>query len=102
MAINIYYLASTFIKILLHGHRELVAAIFLGVFGLLGMAVYLAAIAYLVCRRNKEATNLVALTPENPKIASESGNAEVYSLPREDIGRCSCLKGGVMQMIFKI
>ena len=49
------------------------------------MAVYLAAIAYLVCRRNKEATNLVALTSENPNICNESGNAEVYGLPREDI-----------------
>ncbi|KAJ6393044.1 hypothetical protein OIU77_022511 [Salix suchowensis] len=85
MAINIYYLASSFIKILLHGHRKLVASIFLGILGFLGMAVYLAGIAYLVCRRNKEATNLVALTSENPNICNESGNAEVYGLPREDI-----------------
>ncbi|KAB5573112.1 hypothetical protein DKX38_000306 [Salix brachista] len=85
MAINIYYLASSFIQILLHGHRKLVAAIFLGILGFLGMAVYLAGIAYLVCRRNKEATNLVALTSENPNICNESGNAEVYGLPREDI-----------------
>ncbi|KAJ6702322.1 SOLUTE CARRIER PROTEIN FAMILY 11 MEMBER [Salix koriyanagi] len=85
MAINIYYLASSFIQILLHGHRKLVASIFLGILGFLGMAVYLAGIAYLVCRRNKEATNLVALTSENPNICNESGNAEVYGLPREDI-----------------
>lgn len=85
MAINIYYLASSFIKILLHGHLKLVAAIFLGIFGILGMAVYLAGVAYLVLRRNKEATHLVALTSENPQIANESGNAGVCSLPREDI-----------------
>ncbi|KAJ6713129.1 SOLUTE CARRIER PROTEIN FAMILY 11 MEMBER [Salix purpurea] len=85
MAINIYYLASSFIQILLHGHRKLVASIFLGILGFLGMAVYLAGIAYLVCRRNKKATNLVALTSENPNICNESGNAEVYGLPREDI-----------------
>ncbi|KAJ6428274.1 hypothetical protein OIU84_023655 [Salix udensis] len=85
MAINIYYLASSFIQILLHGHRKLVASIFLGILGFLGMTVYLAGIAYLVCRRNKKATNLVALTSENPNICNESGNAEVYGLPREDI-----------------
>jgi manganese transport protein len=85
MAINIYYLASSFIKILLHGHLKLVAAIFLGIFGFLGMAVYLAGVAYLVLRRNTEATHLVALTSENPQRANESGNAGVYSLPREDI-----------------
>lgn len=85
MAINIYYLASSFIKILLHGHLELVAAIFLGIFGFLGMALYLAGIAYLVFRRNKNVTHLEALTSENPQIANESGNAGVYSLPREDI-----------------
>lgn len=85
MAINIYYLASSFIKILLHGHLKLVAAIFLGIFGFLGMALYLAGIAYLVFRRNKNATHLEALTSENPQIANESGNAGVYSLPREDI-----------------
>lgn len=85
MAINIYYLASSFIKILLHGHLKLVAAIFLGIFGFLGMTVYLAGVAYLVLRRNKEATHLVALTSENLQIANESGNAGVCSLPREDI-----------------
>ncbi|KAG6787864.1 hypothetical protein POTOM_003909 [Populus tomentosa] len=85
MAINIYYLASSFIKILLHGHLKLVAAIFLGIFGFLGMALYLAGIAYLVFRKNKKATHLVALTSENPQIASESGDAGVFSLPREDI-----------------
>ncbi|XP_011034541.1 PREDICTED: metal transporter Nramp6-like [Populus euphratica] len=85
MAINIYYLASSFIKIIVHGHLKLVAAIFLGMFGFLGMAVYLAGVVYLVFRRNKEATHLVALTSENPRIANESGNSGVYSLPREDI-----------------
>ncbi|KAG6791243.1 hypothetical protein POTOM_000355 [Populus tomentosa] len=85
MAINIYYLASSFIKILLHGHLKLVAAIFLGIFGFLGMTLYLAGIAYLVFRKNKKATHLVALTSENPQIANESGNAGVFSLPREDI-----------------
>ncbi|KAF5741788.1 Metal transporter Nramp1 family protein [Tripterygium wilfordii] len=86
MAINIYYLASGFIKYLFHGHLKIVSAVFLGMFGFLGMALYLAGIAYLVLRRNKETSNLLALTaPESRQMAHESRNEAVYSLPREDI-----------------
>ena len=51
------------------------------------MAVYLAGIAYLVLRKNKKATNLLALTaPESQQISNEQGNnVPIYCLPREDI-----------------
>lgn len=86
MAINIYYLATSFIKLLLHSHKELVAVVFAGILGFSALAVYLAGIAYLVIRRNKEATHLLALTaPESRQSANELCNASPYSLPREDI-----------------
>ncbi|KAL6137838.1 hypothetical protein ACLB2K_063127 [Fragaria x ananassa] len=82
MAINIYYLMSGFIKILLHGHFELVGIVFLGILGFSGMTLYLAGIAYLVFRKNKEAPHLLALTtPESREMA----NAQPGCLPREDI-----------------
>ncbi|GAV72358.1 Nramp domain-containing protein [Cephalotus follicularis] len=86
MSINVYYLVTSFVKLLLHSHMKLVAIIFSAIFGFLGMAMYLAAIAYLVLRKNNEATHLMALTaPEFQQMADESGNASIYSLPREDI-----------------
>ncbi|KAM5578560.1 metal transporter Nramp6 [Rosa sericea] len=83
MAINIYYLMSGFIKILLHSHFELVGVVFLGILGFSGMTLYLAGIVYLVFRKNKEAPHLLALTtPESREMA----NAQLGCLAREDIG----------------
>ncbi|KAH9667454.1 metal transporter Nramp1 [Citrus sinensis] len=86
MIINVYYLATSFIKFLFHGNLKLVEVVFLGIFGFSAMAVYLAGVAYLVLRKNKEASHLLALTThENQHSTNESGNASLYSLPREDI-----------------
>lgn len=87
MAINIYYLITAFVKLLLHSHLQTVAAVFLGIFGFSGMAVYLAGIAYLVFRKNKETTHLLAFTtPESRQMAAnELNNASMLCLPREDI-----------------
>lgn len=86
MGINIYYLMTSFINLLLHNHWELVAVVFLGIFGFSGVAIYLAAIAYLVFRPNKEAMSLLALTTsENRHMVDDAGNTSMYSLPREDI-----------------
>ncbi|KAG8643782.1 hypothetical protein MANES_11G066100v8 [Manihot esculenta] len=88
MAINIYYLAIGFIKILLHGHLKVVEVVFLGIFGFSAMALYLASIAYLVFRKNKEATHLLALTtPESRQMSNELGDTPMHNLPREDIVR---------------
>ncbi|KAH0921619.1 hypothetical protein HID58_021637, partial [Brassica napus] len=73
MGINIYYLVSSFIKLILHGHMKLVAVVFLGILGFSGIAIYLAAIGYLVFRKNRESSTL----------ASNSQTAD--TLPREDI-----------------
>ncbi|KAL2591145.1 hypothetical protein AAZV13_13G327500 [Glycine max] len=56
------------------------------IIGFSGMAMYLAGITYLVLRKNKEATHLLALTAtENQQMTNEQGNGSIYSLPREDI-----------------
>ncbi|XWS16538.1 hypothetical protein CRYUN_Cryun34aG0096900 [Craigia yunnanensis] len=86
MGINIYYLMTSFIHLLLHSHWKLVAVVFLGIFGFSGVAIYLAAIAYLVFRPNKEVTHLLALTtPESQQVVNDSGSTSMYCLPREDI-----------------
>ncbi|CAL0321974.1 unnamed protein product [Lupinus luteus] len=87
MAINIYYIVSGFIKLLVHSHLNVVAKVFLGMLGFSGIAVYLAGIAYLVLRKNKKLSHLLSLTAsENQQMANEQGNnGSLYSLPREDI-----------------
>ncbi|KAF4353748.1 hypothetical protein F8388_024317 [Cannabis sativa] len=87
MAINIYYLMTGFINLLLHNHLPLAAVIFLGIFGFSGLGVYLAGIAYLVFRKNKKVTHLLSLTgPEcQQRATNEQSNGSMYCLPREDI-----------------
>ena len=75
MGINIYYLVSSFIKLILHGHMKLVAVVFLGILGFSGIAIYLAAIGYLVLRKNRESST-------HCLPSSNSQTAE--TLPRED------------------
>ncbi|OMO74194.1 Natural resistance-associated macrophage protein [Corchorus olitorius] len=86
MGINIYYLMTSFIHVLIHSHWKTVSVVFLGIFGFSGVAIYLAAVAYLVFRPNKEATHLLALTtPGNGDMANDPGNTSIDCLPREDI-----------------
>ncbi|KAK6263772.1 hypothetical protein QUC31_011905 [Theobroma cacao] len=86
MGINIYYLVTSFIHFLLQSHWKLIAVVFLGIFGFVGVAIYLAAVAYLVFRPNKKATHLLALTtPDSRHMVNGSGRTSVDCLPREDI-----------------
>ncbi|CAL1376878.1 unnamed protein product [Linum trigynum] len=88
MAINLYYLVTGFIDILFHGHLKLAASIPLGIVGFAGMGLYLAAIGYLVFRKNKESSHLLALTtPEAQGTSNGAGDGSVDNLPREDIVR---------------
>ncbi|XP_010497303.1 PREDICTED: metal transporter Nramp1-like [Camelina sativa] len=75
MGINIYYLVSSFIKLLIHSHMKLGLVIFCGILGFAGIAIYLASIGYLVFRKNKEATPLL----------SSRNSQNVETLPRQDI-----------------
>ncbi|KAL1292687.1 metal transporter Nramp6 [Arachis ipaensis] len=81
MTINIYYLISSFIKLLLHAKMKMVGKVFVGILGFSGVAVYLAGIAYLVVRKNRKATPFLALT----SAAAEDCNESLSHLPREDI-----------------
>eukprot|EP00268_Persea_americana_P028218 TRINITY_DN27435_c0_g1_i5.p1 TRINITY_DN27435_c0_g1~~TRINITY_DN27435_c0_g1_i5.p1 ORF type:complete len:196 (+),score=12.08 TRINITY_DN27435_c0_g1_i5:313-900(+) len=91
MAINIYFLATSFVKLLLRvrSGSGIVATVFLGIFGFSGMLVYLAGIIYLVVRKNRQATPLLA--PEEPELGQNGNDSNVetsrsiYTLPREDI-----------------
>ncbi|KFK42462.1 hypothetical protein AALP_AA2G260000 [Arabis alpina] len=84
MGINIYFIVSSFIKLLFHSHMKLLAVVFSGIFGFSGIAIYLASIAYLVFRKNKEPTHLLA-----------SRNSQIEeTLPREDIVNMQLPGGG--------
>ncbi|XP_050230689.1 metal transporter Nramp1-like [Mercurialis annua] len=87
MSINVYYLVSGFINILIHGHLKRAASISLGIFGFGGLGLYLGAIAYLVFRKNSKASHLLALTTHESRqsAANESGQGSMPNLPREDI-----------------
>lgn len=76
MGINIYYLAEKLVTSLRHNDMSVVGIVFCGLLGFSAMLVYLASIAYLVIRKNRKGSHLIALS-ERPE-----GNA---SLPREDI-----------------
>ncbi|XP_022568053.1 metal transporter Nramp1-like [Brassica napus] len=75
MGINIYYLVSSFIKLLVHSHMKLGLVVFCGILGFSGIAIYLASIVYLVFRRNRKAIPLLAST----------NSQTVETLPRQDI-----------------
>ncbi|KAI3437187.1 Non-specific serine/threonine protein kinase [Psidium guajava] len=86
MGINVYYLVTGFIKLLLNSHLKLGAKVFCGILGFSGMALYLTGIIYLVLRKNKEASHLLALTiAESRQSDNGQGDASMHSLPREDI-----------------
>ncbi|KAH6781822.1 NRAMP metal ion transporter 6 [Perilla frutescens var. hirtella] len=76
MGINIYYLAEKLVTSLRHSKMSVVGIVFCGFLGFSAMLVYLASIAYLVIRKNKEGSHLIALS-ERPE--------ENAGLPREDI-----------------
>lgn len=84
MAINMYYLASSFIKLLLHSVSNVWQKAVYGILGFSGMGIYLAGVAYLVIRKNKKATHLLVLTAAENQQADDDETC-VTSLPREDI-----------------
>ncbi|KAL6563074.1 Metal transporter nramp1 [Orobanche hederae] len=82
MGINVYYFAEKLVTSLRHSHLNIVSIMFCGLLGFSAMLIYLASITYLVVRKNKEGSHLIALTAfENSGVADNVGN----NLPREDI-----------------
>ncbi|XP_026386226.1 metal transporter Nramp6-like isoform X3 [Papaver somniferum] len=88
MAINVYFIATSFFEFLFHGKLKVVARVFLGILGISGMLIYLAGILYLVVRKNEQkTTHLLSFEePENGLRGSNPDNVgPLYNLPREDI-----------------
>ncbi|KAK8930851.1 Metal transporter Nramp3 [Platanthera zijinensis] len=87
MAINIYYLISGFIKLLL-GSRILISLkAFCGILGFGAISVYLAAIIYLALRKNRKSFQPL-LSGDCEQMGENSGteiNLSLHNLPREDI-----------------
>lgn len=83
MGINIYYLAEMLYTSLRHSHMNVVGIVFCASLGILAMLIYLASIAYLVIRKNKEGPHLIALTAS--ENTDTGGNGVGDNLPREDI-----------------
>ncbi|KAL6570279.1 Metal transporter nramp1 [Orobanche minor] len=77
MGINVYYLAEKLVTSLRHSHLNIVSIMFCGLLGFLAMLIYLASITYLVVRKNKEGSHLIALTAfESSGVADNVGNRE--------------------------
>ncbi|XP_073008346.1 metal transporter Nramp3-like isoform X1 [Typha latifolia] len=89
MLINTYFLITSFISLLLHSGLRTVSVVFAGIFGFLGMLVYVAAILYLVFRKNRKSTQpLLQADAELAPACSDSGvepSGSLHHLPREDI-----------------
>jgi len=86
MGINIYYLVTSFVKLLLHAELRIVTKVFLGILGFSGVALYMGGIAYLVFRKNTKTTYILTFsTSEDQNMANEQGDVSMYCLPREDI-----------------
>lgn len=88
MAINVYFIVTSFFEFLFHGKLKVVARVFLGILGISGMLIYLAGILYLVVRKNEQkTTHLLSFEePENGLRGSNPDNVgPLYNLSREDI-----------------
>nr|WNH25164.1 natural resistance-associated macrophage protein 6 [Fagopyrum tataricum] len=82
MAINVYFLSKTLIDPLIANKLNHVQKVCVGVFGFSALLTYIACIAYLIIRKNKEnSSSLLALT----RMSSQQMNDGSQSLPREDI-----------------
>lgn len=89
MAINTYYIVSGFINLLIKSKMVMALKVFAGIIGFSGMLVYVAAILYLVIRKNRKVTqpSLPKDTEigEAPNNTNTDANNSIYNLPREDI-----------------
>ncbi|PKU61477.1 metal transporter Nramp3 [Dendrobium catenatum] len=89
MAINIYYLITSFIKLLLNSQLQTISKVFSGIFGFAAILVYLAAVVYLALRKNRKNTQpLLSAGSELSRVCDNGGidaETSIYNLPREDI-----------------
>ncbi|XP_074576547.1 metal transporter Nramp3-like [Curcuma longa] len=84
VGINSFYLVTGFASLLLHSGLQIASIVVAGVFGFSGMLVYIAAILYLVFRRNRNSTQPL-LQDDSEFGRSCDANRSLYDLPRQDI-----------------
>jgi natural resistance-associated macrophage protein 2 len=93
MIINTYFLISSFTKLLIHSEQNTVTKVFAGIFGFLGLLIYVVAVLYLTLRKNRksmqpllqQSTDAELASVGNPDLPAEAANGTLYHLPREDI-----------------
>jgi len=88
VVINTYFLITSFVKLLLHSRLSTVSQVFSGIFGFLGMLIYIAAILYLVFQNRKSTQPLLESDPELSVVDRSTGagaEGSLGHLPREDI-----------------
>ncbi|KAF8658717.1 hypothetical protein HU200_059193 [Digitaria exilis] len=89
VVINTYFLITSFVKLLIHSGLSTVSQVFSGIFGFLGMLIYIAAILYLVFRKNRKSTQPLLESDPELEVADRSTGAgtegSLGHLPREDI-----------------
>lgn len=93
MIINTYYLTSSFTKLLIHSGLNTVSKVFAGIFGFLGLLIYVVAVLYLAFRKNRKSMKTLLQQSSDAELASvgnsdlpaEATNDTLYHLPREDI-----------------
>jgi natural resistance-associated macrophage protein 2 len=90
VVINTYFLITSFVKLLLHSGLSTVSEVFSGIFGFLAMLIYIAAILYLVFRKNRKFTMPLLESDSEAAVAGgkDAGagtEGSLGHLPREDI-----------------
>ncbi|KAM0905898.1 hypothetical protein ACQ4PT_017098 [Festuca glaucescens] len=87
MIINIYFLITSFVNLLLHSGMSTVSQVFAGIFGFLGMLIYITAILYLVFRKNRKCTLPLLKNDSTLGVAvhAEGEGSQLGHLPRVDI-----------------
>ncbi|GJN39108.1 hypothetical protein PR202_gb28205 [Eleusine coracana subsp. coracana] len=89
VVINTYFLITSFVKLLLHNGMSTVSQVFSGIFGFLGMLIYIAAILYLVFRKNRKSTMPLLERDSEAAVSGHGTGTETECslghLPREDI-----------------
>ncbi|KAJ3679350.1 hypothetical protein LUZ60_017361 [Juncus effusus] len=91
MLINTYFLTSSFTKLLLNAPLNKVSQVFCGIFGFLGMLIYVLSVLYLSFRKNRKSTQPLL---EDAELAEVNGGNNLYHLQREDISNMQLPKGG--------
>lgn len=89
VVINTYFLITSFVKLLVQSGLTTISQVFSGIFGFLGMLIYIVAILYLVFRRNRKSTQPLLESDAELAVSGSSADAgaecSLGHLPREDI-----------------